>query len=87
MCICYWSLLCYVALSVQFFNHLAEEVSERESWLLYFYWLYWLAAVLRLLVLCVSSLFFVFVALHPKSTAMVMAGRSVHLTTHFPGQT
>ena len=29
--------------------------------------------------------FFV-VALHPMSTAMVMAGRSVHLTTLFPGQ-
>ena len=27
-----------------------------------------------------------FVALHPKSTAMVNAGRSVHLTTLFPGQ-
>ena len=26
------------------------------------------------------------VALHPKSTAMVIAGRSVHLTTLFPGQ-
>ena len=26
------------------------------------------------------------VALHPKSTAMIMAGRSVHLTTLFPGQ-
>ena len=32
-------------------------------------------------------LFVCFVALHPKSTAMVMAGRSVHLTTLFPGQT
>ena len=30
--------------------------------------------------------FFVFVALRPKSTAMVMAGRSVDLTTLFPGQ-
>ena len=29
---------------------------------------------------------FVFVALRPKSTAMVVAGRSVHLTTLFPGQ-
>ena len=29
---------------------------------------------------------FFFVALHPKSTAMVMAGRSVHITTLFPGQ-
>ena len=27
-----------------------------------------------------------FLALHPKSTAMVIAGRSVHLTTPFPGQ-
>ena len=30
--------------------------------------------------------FFVFVALRPKSTAMVIAGRSVNLTTLFPGQ-
>ena len=29
---------------------------------------------------------FVFVALRPKSTAMVIAGRSVHLITLFPGQ-
>ena len=29
---------------------------------------------------------FVFVALRPISTAMVIAGRSVHLTTLFPGQ-
>ena len=29
---------------------------------------------------------FVFVALRPKSTAMVIAGRSVHITTLFPGQ-
>ena len=27
-----------------------------------------------------------FVALRPKSLAMVIAGRSVHLTTLFPGQ-
>ena len=31
-------------------------------------------------------LLFCFVALRPKSTAMVIAGRSVHLTTLFPGQ-
>ena len=31
-------------------------------------------------------LFVFFVALRPKSTAMVIAGRSVHLTTLFPGQ-
>ena len=31
-------------------------------------------------------LFVCFVALRPKSTAMVMAGRSAHLTTLFPGQ-
>ena len=35
------------------------------------------------LILC---LFVCFVALHPKSTAMVIAGRSVHLTTLIPGQ-
>ena len=29
---------------------------------------------------------FFFVALGPKSTAMVIAGRSVHLTALFPGQ-
>ena len=29
---------------------------------------------------------FVFVALRPMSTAMVIEGRSVHLTTLFPGQ-
>ena len=29
---------------------------------------------------------FVFVALRPKSTAMVIAGRSFHLTTLFSGQ-
>ena len=31
-------------------------------------------------------LFVSFVAIRPKSTAEVMAGRSVHLTTLFPGQ-
>ena len=30
--------------------------------------------------------FVCFVALRPMSTAMVIAGRSVHLTTLFPGQ-
>ena len=34
----------------------------------------------------VTSLFVCLVALRPKSTAMVIAGRSVHLTTLFPGQ-
>ena len=33
-----------------------------------------------------GCLFVCFVALRPKSTAMVMVGRSVHLTTLFPGQ-
>ena len=31
------------------------------------------------------AVLFVFVALHPKSIAMVMEGQSVHLTTLFPG--
>ena len=34
-----------------------------------------------------NQFLFVFVALRPLSTAMVIAGRSVHLTTLFPGQT
>ena len=33
-----------------------------------------------------AYMFVCFVALRPKSTAMVIAGRSVHLTTLFPGQ-
>ena len=33
-----------------------------------------------------TILFVCFVALHQKSTAMVMAEPSVHLTTLFPGQ-
>ena len=33
-----------------------------------------------------DNLFVLFVALRPMSTAMVIAGRSVHLTTLFPGQ-
>ena len=32
------------------------------------------------------TVYCLFVALRPKSTAMVIAGRSVHLTTLFPGQ-
>ena len=34
----------------------------------------------------IDCLFVCFVALRPMSTAMVIAGRSVHLTTLFPGQ-
>ena len=36
--------------------------------------------------MALSVCLFVFGALRPKSTAMVIAGRSVHLTTLFPGQ-
>ena len=32
------------------------------------------------------NVFVCLVALRPKSTAMVMVGRSVHLNTLFPGQ-
>ena len=41
----------------------------------------------KLQICCVSWYFGLvgFVALRPKSTAMVIAGRSVHLTTLFPG--
>ena len=52
-------------------------------------WIFYVFSVFRLLCLC-ARLFmcalFAFVALRPKSTAMVIAGRSVHLTTLFPGQ-
>ena len=52
-------------------------------------WIFYVFSVFRLLCLC-ARLFmcalFVFVALRPKSTAMVIAGRSVRLTTLFPGQ-
>ena len=41
--------------------------------------------VFSLLIVSVD-LFVCFVALRPKSTAMVIAGRSVYLTTLFPGQ-
>ena len=37
-------------------------------------------------ILLIHVNFVCFVALCPKSTAMVMAGRSVHLTTLFSGQ-
>ena len=39
----------------------------------------------KILHLAEKFLFVCFVALRPKSTAMVIAGRSVHLTTLFPG--
>ena len=35
---------------------------------------------------CPVHLFVCFIALHPMSTAMVVAGPSVHLTTLFSGQ-
>ena len=38
------------------------------------------------LLLRLVCLFVCFVALRPKSTAMVVAGRSVHLAKLFPGQ-
>ena len=47
------------------------------------------AALSRTFVLLFITSFWLlvgFVALRPKSTAMVIAGRSVHLTTLFPGQ-
>ena len=44
----------------------------------------WVLPIMRIFF---SHLLFVcFVALHPKSTAMVTAGRSVHLTTLFLGK-
>ena len=51
---------------------LQSSLWGRESWLL--------------CLVCLPGVLFVFVALRPMSTAMVIAGRSVHLTTLFPGQ-
>ena len=39
-----------------------------------------------LLLSCILCWLVGFIALRPKSTAMVIAGRSFHLTTLFPGQ-
>ena len=44
------------------------------------------AALLFIVAPIVGKGFVCFVALRPKSTAMVMAGQSVHLTTLFPEQ-
>ena len=43
-------------------------------------------AIINSLFLLFVCLFVCLVALRPKSTAMVMTGRSVHLATFFPGQ-
>ena len=40
----------------------------------------------ELVYVVIVTLFVCFVALRPKSTVMVMAGWSIHLTTLFPGQ-
>ena len=44
--------------------------------------------ILKMSLICLHDVGWLvgFVALHPKSTAMVFAGRSVHLATLFPGQ-
>ena len=47
---------------------------------------FFFAAFAKMQEIFAICLFVCFVALRPKSTAMVMAGRSVHLTTLFPGQ-
>ena len=44
------------------------------------------ALLFCLVIVVVLFLFVCFVALRPQSTAMVIAGRSVHLITLFPGQ-
>ena len=48
-------------------------------------WLLW-AIVISLSKHTLTRFVCLFVALRPKSTAIVIAGRSVHLTTLFPGQ-
>ena len=51
------------------------------------YHVHWLSSFKHLnLPISIKIMFVCFVALRPKATAMVMAGRSVHLITLFPGQ-
>ena len=58
-----------------------SNLTTVDIWVVYF--TYTLTQTLVHLFVC---LFVCFVALRPKSTAMVIAGRPVHLTTLFPGQ-
>ena len=74
----FWqSLKCFSIVGAVLFKLLwsfmiAFKYKLRIAWLLIMLWLF----------VC----FCFFVALRPMSTAMVIAGRSVHLTTLFPGQ-
>ena len=45
-----------------------------------------LLCIFETIIFAMFTNFVCFVALHPKSTAMVMVGQSVHLTTLLPGQ-
>ena len=56
----------------------SKELSHRDGSFEYLQHMFWLIVFF--------FVFLFFVALRPKSTAMVIAGRSVHLTTLFPGQ-
>ena len=71
---------------------LSIESQFELSWFLFVYQICWLTSMVNGwghvgTASYLTKQFLVgFVALRPKSTAMVIAGRSVHLTTLFPGQ-
>ena len=62
------------------------SAAEQRPWLWAVYCVVCLLPIVLLSFCLCLCLFVCFVALRPKSTAMVIAGRSVHLTTLFPGQ-
>ena len=70
--LCFCSVLCMLCLCAHLFICALWSPARKglTSWLSFL----------------VSKCFFFFFALRPMSTAMVIAGWSVHLTTLFPGQ-
>ena len=79
---CIKQTVCKVLKIFQYGKHLVANVLKEQ------FKLYQIRDVYTLLTrrLTCNGWLVGFVALRPKSTAMVIAGRSVHLTTLFPGQ-
>ena len=70
------------------YSNCSHSQQEKNSISIYAFLL--ILCMFTMYVCCISSVFVGwlvgFVASRPKSAAMVIAGRSVHLTTLFPGQ-
>ena len=67
-----------------------KSVQMLYRFLILYIYSWWTSRYILVVILCnmslLADLFVCFVALRPKSTAMVIAGRPVHLITLFPGQ-